>query len=122
MANEDTFDPSDFERFDDFDEDELYAELGAELLGKRLSFGPEDFGRYRAYAAKWFKEHLQEMRNVVCGTTAVIALRSTDGRDRAIEAATVADCLVTLYGKPAAAVAGVLLVRRGVDTLCGEQE
>lgn len=122
MSDMSTSDPNDFARFEDFDEDELYIELGAELLGKGLSFGPEDFGRYRAYAVKWLSEHLSEMRSTVCGTRAVITLQSTDGGDRAMEVATVADCLTALYGKPAAAVAAVILIRRGLDNLCGDQE
>ncbi len=100
---------------DGLDDDELYIELGKQLLGGGLSFGPEDFARYKAYAVKWLAEHIAEIRTAVCGKRAADPSRAGDAL---IEAATVADCLAGLCGKPAAMLAGVILVRRGIDTLC----
>ena len=101
------------------DDDELYARLGGELLGDGLSFGPEDFARYRDFAVRWVREHVADLRARVCGRVPARDPESKGGTDALMDMAAVADCLVSLLGKPAATVAGVILVRRGLDTLCG---
>jgi hypothetical protein len=105
----------------DCDDDELFIELGRELLGDGLSFGPEDFARYKGFAISWLDEHIAEMRAAVCGHRAAKTVTGDTSSDALIEMATVADCLAALYGKPAAMVAAVILVRRGLDALCGRE-
>lgn len=105
----------------DCDDDELLIKLGRELLGDGLSFGPEDFARYKGFAIRWLDEHISEMRTAVCRHRAAKAVGDATGSDTLIEMATVADCLAALYGKPAALVAAVILVRRGLDALCGQE-
>ena len=105
---------------DDLDEEELYVELGKQLLGEGLSFGPEDFARYKTFATTWLTEHIAQIRVAVCGKTAPKPGEPAGRGDALIEAATVADCLAALCGKPAALVAAVILVRRGLDDLCNK--
>ena len=107
------------EQLFDFDDDELYAELGSRILGEGASFGPEDLGRYRRFATKWLDQHLAEIKEAVCGHPAVEFLQSGESSNGLLEAATVADCLAAVYGRPTATVAAVILVRRGLNTLCG---
>jgi hypothetical protein len=104
----------------DFDDDELYAELGNQLLGEGLSFGPEDFARFKRFAVKWLDQHLSEIKSAVCGQPTVVAMQSDKGGNALMEMATVADCIVALYGRPTATVAAVILVRRGLTKLCSD--
>jgi hypothetical protein len=103
----------------EFDDDELYAELGNRILGEGASFGPEDFGRYRRFATKWLDQHLAEIKDAVCGHPAVEYLQFSENSNMLLEAATVADCLAAVYGRPTATVAAVIVVRRGLNTFCG---
>lgn len=102
----------------ELDDDELQFELGKQLLGEGLPFGPGDSARYRRFAEKWLTDHLNEIRQSVCGAPSVVSIRSAESSVPLIEAATVADALAALYGRPAAMVAAIILVRRGLAALC----
>jgi hypothetical protein len=57
----------------------------------------------------------------VCGQPAVVDMQSNEGGNVLMEAATVADCIAALYGRPTATVAAVILARRGLSRLCRDQ-
>ena len=102
------------------DEESLYAELGAQLIGDGPGFGPGDFDRFARYGTRWFADHLAEVRTRICGLPQVAAIRSSEGGAKLTDAATIADLLAASYGRPTAAVLSVIIVRRGLDKVCGD--
>jgi hypothetical protein len=106
-----------FEELEDLDDDELLVELGKQLSGEGLGFSPEDFSRLKNMAQEWLRDHLGEIRRATCGKQFVHSIKS-EGGSALLDMVTVVDSLAALYGRATAGVAAVILVRRGLDTLC----
>jgi hypothetical protein len=100
------------------DEEALLAELGGTLLGSGPGFGPSDIDRALRFAGDWLDQRMDEFRQLLCGD---VRLRLEDGGrlDKLADAAAVADALQALLGKPTAFIVAVILLRRGLNALCG---
>jgi hypothetical protein len=103
----------------DLSEEELAAELGAQLLGAGRQFGSEDFERYRALGDRWFREHLGEIRSAVCADARLQALYERGDMNRLVEAATIADALSAMMGGVPLGAASALVMKYGLSRLCG---
>jgi hypothetical protein len=106
----------------DMDDEELHGELGAALMGEGTDFGVRDLAEFAAFARRWLRDRSPELRSGLCGRREIRAMRSLARADTAVEVATVADVLASWYGMPTAAIIAVILVRRGLNALCGDDD
>lgn len=100
------------------DEEALLAELGGMLLGSGPGFGPADIDRALRFAGDWLDRQMEEFRRLLCGDVR-LRLEHGGGLDKLTDAAAVADALQALLGKPTAYIVAVILLRRGLQRLCG---
>jgi hypothetical protein len=100
------------------DEDELLEELGVWLLGSGPGFGPSDIERKIRFAQSWLSEQREQLRRELCGD--VMARLEQGGFDTITDAATVADAIASVLGKPPANIVAVIILRRGIRGLCEE--
>jgi len=108
--------------YQEWSDDRLYESLGDTLLGGGIGAAPEDPDHAKRFARWWFNERLSEMTRSVCNDPAVRALIRDPHGGRLVEAATVADALMTLYDHPALTIIATLFVRMGLTTLCGSAD
>lgn len=109
----------DLEQYLELDDDELLEELGSLLLGSGPNFGPSDFERQRRFARAWLERRKGELQVKLCGDV-LKTIEKKDGFDALADAAIVADGLATMLGRPSASIVAVILVRRGLASLCKE--
>jgi hypothetical protein len=104
-------------------EENLFEALGAALLGEGIGFGVEDPFRRRRFGERWFKEHLNEIRQRICGDPGVRSLLDDRVGGQMMDLATVVGAMAGVCGShhDAATVLAVIVVRRGVDALCGSE-
>jgi len=100
-------------------EPELLAQLGKELLGSGVGFGPEDTRRYRRFAEQWIQSRMAEIRGAVCNDDGVRAVFTRDIQERLNDFGIVADALATLQGHPPLTLLALVLLRRGYNVVCG---
>lgn len=100
-------------------ETELLAELGAELLGSGIGFGAQDPSRFRRFAEQWIERNQQAIRAALCDDPTVSRIFERDVEERLVDAATVADALAALAGRPAVSLLAVILLKRGRERVCG---
>jgi hypothetical protein len=95
-------------------DDELYATLGAELVGtSTLKDGDLDDLRQRG--RNWLQRHWAELRSHICGNLNIQAIRG----DRTLELLAVADFIIEQWLKQAGAMsAAAIITRFGLDKLC----
>jgi len=97
-------------------QDELLAELGAELTGTstaHLKDGELDDLRLRA--RNWLVRNWDALRKLICGNAAVTAA----GGDEVIELLAVADLIVEVWlQKPGALTVGAIICKFGLNRLC----
>ncbi|CAL9638247.1 hypothetical protein [Streptomyces sp. enrichment culture] len=100
-------------------DDELYALLGASLLGDTLGAAPTDPDRPRRYGREWFNGQLGALRNRICGHERLRGVAGTSTSDRVIDAFALCEILGDFGGNPArTALVAVLVARIGVGSLC----
>ncbi|MTD47337.1 hypothetical protein GKE82_24330 [Conexibacter sp. W3-3-2] len=104
----------DLQRLLDLDDDLLLVQLADDVAA---GVGPLDPDRKRRIAKAWLDAQEDRLRDAVCSDPRVSAARA-DGEALLIAAA-IADLVAPLFGGPPAATVAVLLVRRGLDRLCG---
>jgi hypothetical protein len=104
----------------DWDEDQLFTELGKVLVGAEAGYGPGDPESWRRYAVTWFNKRKASFKDRICGDTTIQALMAGDAYDRLAEVAVVTDALAGMLGHPSATIVAVIIVKRGVATLCSE--
>jgi hypothetical protein len=104
----------------DLDEDELLELLGTELLGTGPGFGPEDFERRIRFAREWLQRRRRDLQAKLCGDV-LEAIGMREGLDALADAAVVTDALSAMLGKPTASIVAVILIRRGLMSLCRDQ-
>lgn len=100
----------------DLDRDALLARLAEEVA---LGVSPLDPDRKRSIARAWMDAQRERLRLMICRDPGVTALRETATDARIELAAAVADLVASVTGKMPAATVAVLLVRAGLDDLCG---
>jgi hypothetical protein len=99
-------------------EDELLERLGTLLLGDGPGFGPSDWDRKARFARDWLQRTHDDLRRDICGDMATrLKLRHTF--ESLEDVAAVADALAAALGRPTANIVAVILVRNGLDKLCG---
>ena len=99
-------------------EPELLDLLGGELLGTGPGVGPQDPGERRRFGETWLGGWLAEHRRSLCGSAPVVHLLSTEGTSQAEDVAALVDVLMGLLHGPVVTTVAVILVRRGLDSLC----
>ena len=98
---------------------QLYAALGAELLGSGQGFGLEDISRARRYAKSWLDEQLTELQERVCESSSVKKLLEQESTDLAANVITVTAVLESpLRTHAIASIAAVFVARRGLRSYC----
>lgn len=103
-----------------WDEDELLAELGRQLLPNGIQLGLEDFDRARKFAVNWLESRSDQIRQDICGNPATIALLDKESADMLGDITMVASLITSLSGHPgAAALVAIILMRRGLKAFCG---
>ena len=101
-------------------EAQLYAALGAELLGTGQGFGLEDISRARRYAKSWLEEQSNDLQKKVCGSTSVKRLLEQESTDLAANVITVTAVLESpLRSHAVASIVAVFVARRGLGNYCG---
>lgn len=111
-------DGNDLTRYWEMSEVELLDALGTALLDEGIGFAPEDPARRGRFAAQWLEDRWERIRAVLCGDPRIRAALRSEFGDRMLEAATIADALATLAGRPATSVLAVIVLRRGGAALC----
>ncbi|MFB8776857.1 hypothetical protein [Streptomyces broussonetiae] len=97
----------------------LYVKLSNIVLGEGLQFGPEDGEERRAFGARWFAHRRSEIQKIVCESDFAAKVRgNSESGDASLTVATVADGVAAMFGKPAALVIAILVVRMGMDKFC----
>jgi hypothetical protein len=102
------------------DEDELLELLGDTLLGSSVGFGSEDIERKLRFARSWLERKRDDFRSHLCDEV-FKKLQNRDTLDAVMDAAVVADALVSALGHQTANVVAVILLRRGLNELCSGQ-
>jgi hypothetical protein len=103
----------------EWSEADLLAELGRQLLGPGLGFGPEDPGRFRRFASSWIEDRLGDIRAAICADEAVKAVFERDMQERLSDFGVVADALAAMHQHPPVTLLAVVLLRRGYEVVCG---
>lgn len=99
-------------------EEELLAQLAEAELGEGLGLSSEDFGRLVLAGRRWLEVNQQRLRDLLCTAPGLAAFREGVATEDGILAAAVADILLAAYQLPTAATVAVLLVRRGLSSIC----
>ncbi|MEU3549432.1 hypothetical protein [Streptomyces longwoodensis] len=107
------------EKFLEWSEEQLFAALGAELVGGGLGLGGEDQDANERFARKWFSRNVDELRSKICFTPQAQGLMGSKG-DRTVEAATIAELLseATSLGSHPSMLVSVLIARMGLTMFC----
>ena len=100
-------------------DDELYALLGAELLGAGVGLSPADDEDKRRFGQQWFANKHRELQSKICHHERTRALMGTTGSDRLLDACALQEVLQQSFGDPTtAALIAVLVARVGLGTFC----
>lgn len=95
---------------------DLFAVLGSQLLGEGLGAGANDDDEYRRFGHRWFDDHVDAIRNAVCGTKIA---RELSGDFPADVTAVAALTLPTSGNNHLLALTvAAIVIRRGVATIC----
>ena len=97
------------------DDDALLALLAEQVAS---GIGPLDRDRLIALGKAWFRGHLEELRAAVCHDAGLREALHHAGLTPEVVAA-LSDALAAAYGHPTATTLAVLLLRYGVEKLCG---
>jgi hypothetical protein len=100
------------------DYETLLEALADSLLGTGPGFGPPDIDRRVEFAQAWLKRRMVELRKELCGE---VWSRLKESGDLLSDAAIVADAIATAYGRPTANIVAVIMLRRGLESLCGAE-
>ena len=98
------------------DDAAVYERLGAALLRTDVGSAEHDPERARQFGQRWFSWKLPEMRMRLCGEDTAARLGSEP------DPAAVAELLAKLGDATTVACAAVLVVRRGLDEVCEEDD
>jgi hypothetical protein len=97
-------------------DDELFAQLGATVLGDRHGAFPPPFAKLVAQGKAWFANRQVEICNQVCRSRAIRLL--TDDNDQAHLILTLTGLLGHVVEPVNAACLAVIICRLGVKRLC----
>ncbi|GHA54272.1 hypothetical protein GCM10010372_63050 [Streptomyces tauricus] len=107
------------ESYWDKTDDELYALLGAELLGEGLGLSPEDEEGQREFGREWFADKHAELQRRICHHEKVQPFLGTTSTDRLLDAITVQELIADFAGDAKTAVLIAVLVGRvGLGMFC----
>jgi hypothetical protein len=100
-------------------DEELYALLGAALLGEGVGLSPEDEESERQFGKQWFIKKHRELQRRICHHEQVQGLIGTSGSERLIDAYAIQELLGDFAGDPTtAALIAVLVARVGLGSFC----
>lgn len=100
-------------------DDELYALLGAELLGEGLGLSDDDEDDCRRFGKEWFAKKHRELQRTICHHDRVRPFIGTTGSDRLLDAAAIYEALQHAgEDVTTAAVLAVLVARVGLGSFC----
>ncbi|MEI5101850.1 hypothetical protein RB200_29230 [Streptomyces sp. PmtG] len=100
-------------------DDELYALLGAELLGVGPGLSPADDEDKRRFGQRWFANKHRELQSKICHHERAQAFIGTTGSDRLLDACAIQELLQQSIGDPTtSALIAVLVARVGLGTFC----
>ncbi|MFD3679444.1 hypothetical protein [Streptomyces sp. NPDC058613] len=100
-------------------DDELYALLGAELLGEGVGLSPADDEDKRRFGQQWFANKHRELQSKICHHERAQALMGTTGSDRLLDAYALQELLQQSIGDPTTAtLIAILVARVGLGTFC----
>jgi len=106
------------QRLNGSSERELFAALGAELLGKSLGAGGQDNDEYRRFGEQWFADRIDQVRQVICGTRVAKEL-SGDFSGDVVDIAALTLPMTGNNQLLALTIAAIVL-RRGLSNFCAE--
>lgn len=98
-------------------DEQLYRRLGEEVAPAVSGLDPK---LLYAIGSAWFTSRLHAIREAVCGSATVAAIRRATGSDEAVLVSAIADALAPLLHGPAVTTVAVLVVRYGIVRLCQE--
>ncbi|UGT63183.1 hypothetical protein [Nocardia asteroides] len=96
------------------DDEELYAALGAQLLGQGLGAGVVDDDQHRRFGMRWFEERIDRFREAVCDTQIVAGLTG----DFTADVTAVASALPLGDDRILALTIAAIILRRGLTEFC----
>ena len=100
-------------------DDELFVAVGQWLIPDSHHLSPSDVRRSVDLGRAWLANHLDELRDALCSDPGVLGARVAATADGSELVAAVIDVLSGVGHFPPVAVLGVLIVRYGLDKLCG---
>jgi hypothetical protein len=101
-----------------YEEEELFALLGQWAFGEGLGIRPRDLTQLVRRGREWLEDNTEELRKIVCHAPIVVAARAESSTSKMMDAATLADLIVSHFGKMPASVAAVIIAHRGLGWLC----
>jgi hypothetical protein len=104
---------------DDRSDDDLFEQLGRELLGDGRGLSASDRSRHRDFGRSWFARWIDENRDLLCTDPRVVALiADPDSFGAAEELAVVTDLLAGMASKPPVATVALIVAKRGLTRIC----
>jgi hypothetical protein len=105
------------------DNDELYALLGASLMGDGIGLGPGYRSGDRQFGREWFENKRQDLQDRICDHRAVQPLLGNTSSDAFIDVVTVGEIVqIALKGSELDAIqvglVAVLVARTGLHLFC----
>lgn len=99
---------------------ELYARLGAALLGESYGAAPEDDEEHRRFGRRWFDDRIDAIREMICGHAVTKELSGDFPND--ILALAVLVLPLAGNNQALALTVAAIVVRRGVAQLCASAD
>ncbi|MGA8730973.1 MAG: hypothetical protein WB608_19615 [Terracidiphilus sp.] len=101
-------------------EDELLFQLGAAIRPIDLGAGRPSRGDIVRRAKQWLQIERPSIAKLICNDARVVAFRTGDHKDQYDLFVVVCDCVSSLHGGLPIATIGMLILRLGLNNLCGE--
>jgi hypothetical protein len=101
-------------------EDDAYAAVGRSLVPPGRDFSPSDVKRLVDIGRAWFTNNVAELRQTICDDPRIFAVHNMTDRDATKLFLVIMDVLAAKDGWPPPATVSALIVKIGIDRICGE--
>lgn len=115
----DVYDTAEYGKLSAVPDDELMLQLGEAVGGTDLDAGRPTRGELIRRAEQWMLTERAAFAQRICGDPRIADFRSGKKSDKFELFLVICDCLTGLHGGVPVATVAVLLLRLGINTLCG---
>jgi hypothetical protein len=101
-------------------EEELLFQLGTAVRPTDFGAGRPSRGDLIRRAKQWLQAERPSIAELVCNDARIVAFRSAKHNDEYDLFVVICDCVSSLHGGLPVATIGMLILRMGLNNLCGE--